>query len=231
MRNTYCTNCRIELSYTETVCPLCGERIASESDDTYGAYPSNVEKVPLSRRHTALKGLIVLLFPALCCFIIDMAVDGHISWGPYIWGAEACFFTIAFLPKLFKKPKASICILADTAVLAAYLFVIGLESGSTEWVLPLGLPLAALTGLLVFLLLKTIQMKKPSQMFKSAAVICTLGVFVLAIQVVIGMFEHGTIAIGWALPVVLPTLFISVVLFYIEYNRALKDRLMRAVFL
>lgn len=231
MRNLYCTKCRVELSHTETVCPLCGTQIAAQSDDTYGAYPSNVEQVPLSNKHSALKGLIVLLFPALCCFIIDILVDGHISWGPYIWGAEACFFVFAFLPKLFKKPKTSLCLLADTAVTVAYLYVIGVKSGSTDWVLPLGLPLVFLAGVLVFAVLKTIQLKKPTQMFKSAAIICTLGVFALAIQVVIGIFKYGAITIGWALPVVLPTLIISAVLFYIEFNSPLKDRLLRAVFL
>ncbi len=231
MRNSYCTKCKVELSHTETVCPLCGTRVAVQVDDTYGAYPSNVEQVPLSCKHTALKGLIVLLFPALCCFVIDMLVDWHINWGPYIWGAEACFFVFVFLPKLFARPKMSFCLLADTAVTVAYLYIIGVKSGSTQWVLPLGLPLAVLAGLLVFSVLKTIQLKKSTHMFKIAAVISTLGVFALAIQVVIGVYKYGAITIGWALPVVLPTLIISAVLFYIEFNSPLKDRLLRAVFL
>lgn len=231
MRNSYCTKCKVELSHTESVCPLCGTRITSETENSYGAYPSTVEEVPLSRKHTALKGLIVLLFPALCCFAIDIFVDGHISWGPYIWGAEACFFMFAFLPKLFKKPKTSLCLLADTAVTVGYLYVIGIKSGSTDWVLPLGLPLACLAALLVFSVLKTIQMKKSSRMFKFAAVICTIGVYAFATEVVIGIFKYGAFTLGWALPAVPPILFISAVLFFIELNRPLKDRLIRAVFL
>ena len=164
MRNSYCTKCKVELSHTETVCPLCGTRIAPQADDSYGAYPSNVEQVPLSCKHTALKALIVLLFPALCCFAIDMLVDGHNSWGPYIWGAESCFFVFAFLPKLFARPKMSLCLLADTVAMVAYLYVIGIKSGSTQWVLPLGLPLAVLAGLLVFSVFKTIALKKSSNM-------------------------------------------------------------------
>jgi len=231
LKDLYCLKCNVELSPTETVCPLCGTRIASETEDLYGAYPANSETVPLSRKHTALKGLIVLLFPAFCCFVIDILVDGTISWGPYIWGAEACFFMFAFLPKLFIRPKMSICLFADTAVTAAYLFLIGYLADSTEWVLPLGLPLAALAGLLVFSVLKTVSMKKLSRMFKSAAIICTLGVFTLATELVIGIFKYGTLTLGWALPVLLPALLISAVLFYIEFNSALKDRLVRAVFL
>jgi len=231
LKNSYCSKCKIELSHTETVCPLCGTRTISESEDSLGAYPSNVEEVPLSRKHTALKGLVVLLFPALCCFAIDILVDGNISWGPYIWGAEACFFMFAFLPKLFKRPKIGLCLLADTAVTIGYLYVIGVKSGSIDWVLLLGLPLACLAALLVFSVLKTIQMKKTSQMFKIAAVICALGIYAFAIEVVIGIFKYGAFTLGWALPAVPPILFISAVLFFIEFNSPLKDRLIRAVFL
>ena len=231
MKNSYCNKCKIELSHTETVCPLCGTRIAAVCNGTYGAYPSLTQEVPLSSKHTVLKALIVLLFPALCCFAINILVSGRVSWGPYIWGAEACFFVFAFLPKLFNRPKISLCILADTAVTVAYLYVIGIKSGSTEWVLPLGLPLALLAGLLLFSILKTIQLKKTSQLFKTAAIICTSGVFTLAVQIVIGIFKQGTITISWALPVILPTMVISALLFYIDFNSQLKNRLLRAVFL
>ncbi|MBP8639638.1 MAG: hypothetical protein KBI01_01870 [Oscillospiraceae bacterium] len=231
MRNSYCNKCKIELSHTELVCPLCGSRTAVESDNYFGAYPACVQAVPLNSKHTALKALIVLLFPALCCFAINILVSGHVSWGPYIWGAEACFFVFAFLPKLFNRPKVSLCILADTAATVAYLYIIGVKNGSTEWILPLGLPLALLAGLLIYSILKTIQMRKPTQLFKTAAVICILGIFSLAVQIAISVFQQGVVTIGWALPVILPTMVISSVLFYVEFNSQLKRRLLRAVFL
>jgi len=231
MKNSYCSKCVVELSHTETVCPLCGTRTVSECEDAYGAYPTNSEAVPLSRKHTALKGLIVLLFPAFFCFAIDILVDGIISWGPYIWGAEACFFMFVFLPKLFKKPKTSICLFADTVVTVAYLFLIGHLAGSTEWVLPLGLPLTALAGLLMFSVFKTIKMKKSSYLLKSATLICTVGIYAFATEVVIGIFKYGVFTLGWGLPVMLPLIIISAVLFYIESDSALKDRFVRAVFL
>lgn len=221
----------MELAHTETVCPLCGKHFASEPLDSCGAYPENSEEVPLASKHTALKGLIVLLFPALCCFIIDILVDGHISWGPYIWGAEACFFIFAFLPKLFNRPKLSYCLIADTVAIVAYLFLIGYINGSTQWVLPLGLPLASLSGLLLFSFFTIIQMRKLSHLFKAAAVLFTAGVFTLVIEVVIDMFNLGMITLGWTLPVFLPLLVTSAALFYVEYDCGLKERILRAVFL
>lgn len=229
MENHYCSKCRVELSHTETVCPLCGTRIIPESAAPYGAYPALSEKVPLASKHTALKGLILLLFPALCCFIIDILVDGHISWGPYIWGAEACLFVFAYLPKLFDRPKLSYCLIADTAITVAYLFMIGYINGSTQWVLLLGLPLTALSGLLLFSILTIIKHRKLSHLFKTAAVFFTAGVFVMAYEMVLDMFTFGMITLGWTLPVFLPLLVISTALFYIEYDCGLKARIVRAV--
>lgn len=219
------------LAHTESICPLCGTPVIRNSSASDRAYPANSEEVPLASKHTALKGLIALLFPALCCFIIDILVDGHISWGPYIWGAEACLFVFAFLPKLFDRPKLSYCLIADTTVVAAYLFMIGHINGSTKWVLPLGLPLAALAALMVFSLVTIIKMQKLSNLFKSGALFFIAGVYTLAVEIVIDMYNLGTLTMGWTLPVFLPLLVASAALFYIEYNCGLKERIARAVFL
>lgn len=229
MKNTYCSNCNIELSHTETVCPLCGTRFKAESAENCGAYPSDVEQVPLTRRHVALKGLIVLLFPALCCFAVDFMEHGFLTWVLYIWGAETCLFTYAFLPKLFARPKLSLCLAADCAVTTGYLFLIGLIDGSTAWVLPLGLPITLLAGFMAYSFIEILRIKKLSQLFKSAALICTAGFYALAVQLVIGVFKHGALVVGWGLPVLLPSLFVSLLLFYIESDSELKDRIRRAV--
>ncbi len=219
------------LAHTETSCPLCGTHMIHESVAADRAYPANCEEVPLASKHAALKGLILLLFPALCCFAIDILVDGRISWGAYIWGAEACLFVFAFLPKLFDRPKLSYCLIADTAVVVAYLYLIGHLAGSTQWVLPLGLPLAALAGMLVFSLVTTIQMKMLSHLFKSGAIFFTAGVFTLAVEIVIDMYNLGMLTLGWTLPIFLPLLITSAAMFYVEYDCGLKARIVRAVFL
>ena len=229
MQNSYCSKCELELSHTETVCPLCGTRFEACSGESFGAYPSNVEQVPLTRRHVALKGLIVLLFPALCCFAVDFMEHGFLTWVLYIWGAETCLFTYAFMPKLFAKPKLSLCLAADCAVTLGYLFLIGLIDGSTQWVLPLALPITLLAGFMAYSFIEILRIKKLSQLFKSAALICTTGFYALAVQLVIGIFRHGALVISWGLPVLLPSLIVSAVLFYIEFDSELKERIRRAV--
>ncbi len=229
MKNTYCTKCDIELSYTETVCPLCGTRIIEQDGENYGAYPSNVEQVPRTRKHVALKGLFILLFPALCCFAVDFMEHGLLTWVLYIWGAETCVFTYAFMPKFFAKPKLSLCLAADCAVTVGYLFLIGFIDGSTAWILPLGLPITLLAGFMAYSYIEISGIKKLSYLFKAAALICTTGFYALAVQLVIGIYKHGVLAVGWGLPILLPSLFVSAVLFYIESDAELKERIRRAV--
>ena len=228
---SYCSKCGVSLSATEVVCPLCGKRIYTRVDDRPRAYPLNCEAVPLSSTRTALMGLIILLFPALCCFAVDILEDRFISWVMYIWGGEACFYTYIFLPKLFNKPKTSLLILASSAVTSGYLFLIGFLSGSGQWVLPLGLPVTFMSGAMVFAIYRTINIKKASQLFKSAVIILYTGFFAMAAELVIDIFLYGAPTFGWTLPVLLPLVCLSAAMFYLEYDSELKKRLLRAVFL
>ena len=228
---SYCSKCGVSLSATEAACPLCGKRIYSREDDAPKAYPPNCEAVPLSSTRTALVGLIILLFPALCCFAVDILEDRFISWVMYIWGGEACFYTYVFLPKLFNKPKTSLLILASSIVTSGYLFLIGFLSGSGQWVLPLGLPITFMSGAMIFAIYKTLNIKKVSQLFKSAVIIFSAGIFAMAAEVVIDIFLIGAPTFGWALPVLLPLAGVSAAMFYLEYDSELKKKLLRAVFL
>ncbi len=227
----YCLNCGIELAPTEDVCPLCYTHMHTKADDTHRAYPSNCEAVPLKNPHTALVGLIILLIPSLCCLAIDFFNDGLISWVLYVWGGEACVFTYIFIPKLFRKLKISLCLIISSAVTVGYLFLIGYLSSSVKWVLPLGMPITFMTGLMIFAVLRVLKIKKVSKLLKSAVIIGLAGLFVIAVEAVIDIYELGTLTLGWALPVLLPLACISAALLYIEYNSGLKDRLQRAVYL
>ena len=226
---SYCSKCGVELSHTEDACPLCGAQIHTKEDITQRAYPANMEAVPQTSPHIALRGLILLLFPVLCCLTVNLAKDGLVSWALYVAGADACIFTYAFLPKFFARPKASVCILVSSAVTSAYLFLVGHLSGSGEWVVPLGLPLIFLSGSTLFAVTRVLVIKKASKLFKSAVIICSSGFFAMAVEAIIDINRLGLLTLGWALPVFLPVACVTAALLYIEYDGELKNRLHKAV--
>ncbi len=227
----YCSKCGVYLSETEDTCPLCGTQFVPGTDGKSRAYPANRQAVPIRSTNTALRGLLYLLIPLLCCLAIDFSEDGFISWALYIVGAETCLFTYVFLPKLLSRPKASYCIAASSAVTVCYFYLIGYLSGSVEWVLPLAVPLTGLAGSSLFSVIRILKIKKISQLFKSAVIISMAGFFVMTVEAVIDVYLMGELTFGWALPVLLPIVCVSAVMFYIEYDSELKERLQRAVFM
>ena len=110
-------------------------------------------------------------------------------------------------------------------------YLIGYLSGSAEWVLPLGIPMIALSGANIFAISSIIKIKKVSHLFKTAVIISMAGFFVMTVEAVIDVYSKGALTFGWALPVLLPIACVSVAMFYIEYDSELKNRLQRAVFL
>ena len=57
-----CSNCGVGLSHTETICPLCHQRI--KADALYSAYPANTEKVPLGLKRASMATMLGVI-PAI----------------------------------------------------------------------------------------------------------------------------------------------------------------------
>ncbi|MDR1131707.1 MAG: hypothetical protein LBL15_04745 [Oscillospiraceae bacterium] len=230
----YCYHCGVELLETESACPLCQWQVCggeNEAIPSRRAYPPNMESVPLNNRRRALTGLAVLLIPALCCLAIDLADNGSVNWGPYIWGAEACVFVYLFLPELFSRLRLLLRFVLNAAVTAGYLYVIGLMLNTTNWVLPLGLPLTFLASAALYSFIKTVKTAKVSLLAKLCIFIGAAGLLSAALEAVIGLYETARLALSWSLPVLLPALVIAGILFGIESNRPLKAKLIRILLL
>ena len=56
---THCKNCGVGLSKTESVCPLCQERVATSVQ--YSAYPAVIEKVPAGIKNNISLSLLGIL--------------------------------------------------------------------------------------------------------------------------------------------------------------------------
>ena len=229
----HCNNCGVELMQTENVCPLCGRNCAESNTISSSpcAYPTNTEKVPLGRKRSAITWLVLLIIPAICCFVIDYLGNGIIDWAPYVLGAEACVFTYAFLPEVFTKSRLTLCVLSDTAITGGFLYLIGLMAGEASWVLPFGLPVTCLSGSLLFSVIKTAKSAKIPVLIKSSIVLGLIGIYSGAFETLFDLFQNGSVNLQWSLIVMPLLLTISGMLVYIESNRYLKERLSRRLYI
>jgi len=230
----YCVKCGVELSMSEKKCPLCFTAI-KHGEHTHGkvqpAYPLEPEKIKYNGRSIAVLGMLTLLIPAVICLLSNILSSGSVDWSLYVIGGEACFFIYALLPFTFEKPRALFCVSADVMVTCSYLALMGILIKDMSWLLPMGIPITVLSGIFIFILIKTMRLRKLADLYKLAVVTITVGLFVTMLELIINLFIYESIIISWSLYILLPSLIIALIFIFIESNHSLKDKITRRLFI
>jgi len=229
----YCVKCGIELSMSEKKCPLCFTTI-NHGEDTdvkvQPAYPLEPEKIKYNGVSIAVLGLLTLLIPAVICLLSNILSSGSVDWSLYVIGGEACFYVYVLLPFIFEKPRALFCVSADVTVTCGYLALIGILIKDMSWLLPIGIPITVISGIFIFILIKTMRLRKLADLYKLAVATITVGLFVAMLELIINLFKYESIIISWSLYVLLPSLMLALMFMFIESNHSLKDKILRRLF-
>ena len=126
----YCIHCGVELSDSETVCPLCGTRVfhpdlpRQQGEPPFPPEPSaHPEEVNRSGALFILTMLAVL--PIVICILCDWSLNGTIVWSGFASGGVLLLYILAVLPLWFRRPNPVIFVPADFAAIGLYLLYIG----------------------------------------------------------------------------------------------------------
>ena len=129
----YCIHCGVELSDSETVCPLCGTRVfhpdlpRQQGEPPFPPEPSaHPEEVNRSGALFILTMLAVL--PIVICILCDWSLNGTIVWSGFASGGVLLLYILAVLPLWFKRPDPVVFVPVDFAAIGVYLLYIDLAS-------------------------------------------------------------------------------------------------------
>lgn len=231
---SYCVKCGVQLSDAEKKCPLCFTAINNQEDThlkVQRPYPLETDKIKHNGRSIAVLGMLTLLIPAVICLLCNILSSGSVDWSLYIIGGEACFFIYALLPFIFEKPRALFCLSADLGVTCGYLALIGILIKDMSWLFPLGIPITVLSGIFIFILIKTVKLRQLAVLHKLAAITVIVGLFVTITELLINLFKHKSIILSWSLYILLPFSMIALMFIFIESNHTLKDKILRRLFI
>lgn len=231
---SYCVKCGVELSASEKKCPLCFTAVQNWEDPTVEAqpgYPLEPDKIKYNGKNIAVLGMLILLIPAAICLLSNILKSSRIDWSLYVIGAEVCFYIYALLPFIFEKPKALFCISADVAVTCGYLTLIGFLIKNTSWLLPIGIPITTISGILIFTLIKIMNLPHRPVLYKLAGSTLIVGLFVTVLELTIKLFKYEKVIIRWSLYILLLFSIIALILIFIESNHTLKDKITRRLFI
>lgn len=229
----YCPNCGVELAPSEARCPLCGAP-APQPPGAGKPYPpaANAPEerhAPRKRRTFALACAILLLIPVLTCVVSDLSIGGTLTWAWYVIAAFALLYMFLFPPLLLLRRRLAVSLALDCLGVIGFLCAMERLTGGS-WFLPFGLPAALLVFAVLFAVVLLVR-KSPWNLLKIlAAILCGMGVFVVALEWLINRSFYPARAISWSVYTCIPCLLLGAALFVIDRNPACKQELKKRFF-
>lgn len=150
---SYCVHCGVKLDPSLKKCPLCNTPVIDPNQlpcyEASSPYPSKKGQVePARRKDLAVLVSILLLTISITCVLLNLLVFPRISWSLLVLGFCLLVWVICIPFLICRKLSPYLSVLLDFLAIFFYLYLISLLTGTKEWLLYLGLPIAALFALL-----------------------------------------------------------------------------------
>lgn len=235
---SYCVECGVKLADSEKICPLCNTRVINPNHPEDMAhdrpYPSRVQQINgLKRRELAWVVLIFLLLPVGATAIIDLLTGTQpfaLTWSLIVIGVGVMLGIWILTPIIFPKLSLYLHFAIDFVSVAGFLAVIAAYLGQWEWCFHLGIPIVVATGLAVCAMTSIARSSRLRPITRAACAFLVIGVFIVALELIIDYATLGIFAIRWSIYAIVPLAFLALLLFYISRKPGLMDELKRRLF-
>ncbi len=228
----YCSRCGVEVDPDVENCPLCDAPIQKLPMDDGSPWPgeeaplpsappmSSDERKALARTLTTLGFLI----PASIVLTVDWFVSRSLSWSLFVLVSLGAAWMWALIPLIFNR-KPYLLIASITIVAMGAQAAIGLLSADAGWILPIGIPILLIAGLLTSgVTALTIRAGKIGGNLAGwilQAIVVLSGVT----DILINSWMGGSMRPGWSIVVASTLLPISVMLLYLHHRPSRRQRL------
>jgi len=229
----YCVHCGVKLGESEKKCPLCHtpalDPHAPPDPAAPRAYPIRTPEQELKRSKKLLLFLCILLFliPSALCLIIDWLTGGGLSWSIYPCGALVMFFICTIVPIYLPRNKGYAFLAISFITLSAYLLMVEWVSQSGRWFFPIVFPSLLLAFIIIALMTLFYRLGRLNKLTVLAAFFAAVGMECMAVELFCRLAASLPLTFQWAIFVAAPCIFLSLALFYINSNRAIREELVR----
>ncbi len=233
----YCVKCGVELSDSETKCPLCGTEVilpvGLKREKTPSIYPPFPGQVQDGMTRSGILFVITSIFfiLALISFCCDMSLNHEIIWSGYVMLSLAFIYFVAVFPSLFKrKISPIICAPLDFAALLGLVLYINCKTGGA-WFLSFAFPIIGMLGLVataVTVLYKLLPAK--SRLFIYGGAMLTLGCMSMLIELFTVITFKGPKMFTWSLYPLVVLCSLGAMLIVIGLSPSLRESLRKKLF-
>lgn len=228
----YCVHCGVKLGESEKRCPLCHtvsiDPAAPPGQDAPPLYPTHTKEQLLirSKRYFLSLFAVLLLIPALLCLGIDFLGGGKISWSVYAFTALILLYITIAVPLWIDRHKPYFATLTAYVCLMLYLKMVEEVSRSGHWFFPIVLPCVSLFVGLILLIIFLYRRKKLGRLTLFAALLAVIAVTCVATDGLISL-KLSKPPFLWSLYVFAPCMFVSLLIFFLNSNRTIREEIRR----
>jgi len=229
---SYCVNCGVELQKSEPRCPLCGTEVLNPNElreeRPARPYPSHVEHLDKSvdRRYIASFISLLLLIPLFTVMLANILVSAKLTWSYYVLGGELVLFAVFLLPMIARMPRVLYVVIDAAAVGVLLLLIQVIAQGDWGWLLLLGLPITGLVAIVCWFIawLASGKCHLPLLVRGTFGLAC-VGLLVVAIELLIGLYNHSIAWPTWSLYVLFPCLVLASSLLLLNRRARVKEEI------
>lgn len=228
----YCANCGVRLADTEKKCPLCGTTAYHPEIPRQQAvplYPENRYPVETVRPKVAQVIILILfLLPLVTTLMIDLQVDGRLTWSCYVAGALVLSYIVLALPGWFERPNPVIFVPCDFAAAGLYLLYINLATGG-GWFLSFAFPIVGGVGLIVTAVVALLRYVRRGKLYIFGGACLAFGALTVLIEfLMVITFQRSFV--GWSVYPLAALLAMGGFLLYLAVNRSAREMMERKLF-
>ena len=228
----YCINCGVELSDTETKCPLCNTRVYHPDipmREVAPLYPQKRFPKAKSARKALSGGLIIVFFiPLVLGILSNYMMEKKLDWSLILSGALILTYLFFALPLWFKKPNPVIFLPCDVFATALFLHYICYATGG-NWFWTFALPITVGYGLIVCSLVTLLRYIKKGKLYIIGGTAIALGAMIFSVELLLD-YTFGVDFLGWSVYPMAILLLGGLLLVYLAINRNAREAIARKLF-
>lgn len=232
----YCVKCGVELSDGAKKCPLCDTVVILPEEtkkekrvaEIIPIFPlANPGNMPQANKKSILELISLIFFlPIPVLLLCDINIDDGITWSGYAVGGIFLLYIYLVFPFIPKKGNAVVSILADWVCTMAYVFYIE-RMAEGEWFVRFAAPLITVFACLSVIIALFRKYTKISNMALTGMSLVFIGLFCLITEFLINEAFSIHETLYWAFYPALSLAMCAIVLFYIDRNATLKEKIKR----
>ena len=231
-----CKKCLVELDDEMKYCPLCGtptgENVSGGSSTDYLKF-SRTPRLQPAERHLVRRILwqiiaILLLSGIIATLVIDVSINGKVTWS--IYPVSICMIVFSYASLLaFWEAKMIYQMLAAWALSTTLLLLLNNFSSTAQWTIYIGIPILAAINVISIILIGVFTFAKEKGLNLLAFTFVAIALLCVIIEGIISRYFAGDIVLRWSIIVAACLLPVTAALIFM-FHRTRNNSTLQKIF-